>query len=173
MDDLSGIASPLNVLVSCAQRAVEFEPGSPPYMAELHSAERAVERAAAQARRLTKGQPKHRKSVRTVALSIEIARECLQAISVRASPDELMRRSGAVQRAVARIGELSLALGRQTEECRGEVVVSKRPWTSILDVPNDLLSAQSGEPIEHDAGDEAAAVASLSAGDEHALAAQE
>lgn len=166
MHPFDGIIGPLNVLVSCALQAVEVEPGSPPYTAQLHSAERAAERATAQVRRLTKGQPKHRKNVRTVAAIVEVASECVHAIRMRAEPEELVRRAGALQRAVARVTELTVELGRQREERSGEVIIGERPWTELLNAPNDLLSGEGSQSVEHDAGDETASVAALGASDQ-------
>ena len=171
MRPFAGIVGPLNVLVSCAREAIELEPTSPPYAAQARSAERALDRAKAQAHRFTAGQPRHRKSVRTVQAVIEQAEECVRAIRLRASPDELMRRSGAMQRAVMRLTELDAVLCGQVSESRNEVVVTERPWTETLNVPDALGAGHGSDPVQHDAGNEPASVAPLGTRDQDAPAA--
>jgi len=167
MSAFAGLVASLQLVASCARQAAEFAPRSDVYRAEQVAAERAFERILSQSQRLVAGQPKHRKAVRTVVAAVARAAECLEAIRRFSSDEEIVWRADAVQRAAGRLAELRSDLGRQRTQSLDEVVVAERAWPALPDVFNALRTGQSRESVEHESIDQAAAVASLSTGDEH------
>jgi hypothetical protein len=168
MSDFTALAAPLAALSSCARRAACYQVDSPAYAVQERVAERTLPRVLAQGAKLTTGQPRHRKAVRTVLAAVEHASRCAESIRRRASADELVRRADAVERAARNVAELTAELRRQSAERVEEVVVGERPWTELTNVFDAFRSGQGRQPVQNQCVDESAAIATLSAGDEHA-----
>jgi len=167
MDAFQEVLAPLQVLLACTQQAIRYNPRFEVYAGQLRTAERALGRATLLGERLLVGLPKHRKLHRTIREALDRAAVCLGAIKDHSPPDVLVRRANAMQRVTGRFAELTALPPGQVAQGGDEVLVGESPWTALLDVPDALGPGEPGRPVQHDAGDEAAAVAPLSAGDEH------
>ena len=173
MKDLSALTAPLAAMAACARQAARYDVNSPAYAVQERAFERTLARVTAQATRLVSGQPRHRKAVRTVLAAVEQASRCADAIRRWSSADELVWRAEALERATRDVAALTANLGRQGSERVDEEVVGERPWTELANVFNAFGSGQSSQAVEHQSVDQATAVTTLGASDEHASVAEQ
>jgi hypothetical protein len=168
MSAFTGLAASLRVLASAAQRATLYDVNTTVYAAQERAVERTLERIQIQAERLTAGQPKHRKAARTVRAAVERAERCARGVLRRSSVDDLVGRAEAVERAARDVAELTTELNGQAAQGVDEVIVGERPWTELSNVLDALGSGHASQPVQNQGVDQTAAIATLSAGDEHA-----
>jgi len=168
MSAFAALSASLRVLASGAHQAARYDVRSTAYAAQERGVQSTLERIQSQAQRLTVGQPKHRRTVRTVRAAVERAATCARAVLKASSVDELVRRAEAVERAAREVAELTTDLRGQAVQSTNEVVVRERAWTELPNVLDAFGSGHASQPIQDQSVDQAAAIATLGAGNEHA-----